>query len=86
MWRSFFLATGLSSILLGVECLGVENMSLKIRQPPPAPQSRWDTPPEVGPPVTFAPPRWAPWSLMSAGAVVCLYSFTLPTRWQGSKK
>jgi hypothetical protein len=29
------------------------------------------------------PPDWAPWSLMSTGAIVCLYSFTLPRRWNG---
>jgi hypothetical protein len=26
------------------------------------------------------PPEWAPWTLMSAGAVVMLYSFTIPRR------
>jgi hypothetical protein len=26
------------------------------------------------------PPDWAPWSLMSTGAVVMLYSFTLPKK------
>lgn len=27
-----------------------------------------------------SPPDWAPWSLMSGGAVVILYSFTLPKK------
>jgi len=26
------------------------------------------------------PPEWAPWSLMGGGAVVVLYSFTIPKR------
>ena len=26
------------------------------------------------------PPDWAPWSLMAGGAVVVLYSFTIPRR------
>ena len=26
------------------------------------------------------PPDWVPWSLMSTGAVVMLYSFTLPKK------
>ena len=26
------------------------------------------------------PPDWAPWSLISAGAVVIIYSFTIPKR------
>lgn len=29
------------------------------------------------------PPEWAPWSLMSAGAVIILYSFTIPKRMAG---
>ncbi|HZZ71690.1 MAG TPA: hypothetical protein VFE24_05520 [Pirellulales bacterium] len=29
------------------------------------------------------PPEWAPWSLMSAGAVIILYSFTIPKRIAG---
>jgi hypothetical protein len=28
----------------------------------------------------ISPPDWAPWTLMSGGAVVMLYSFTLPKR------
>ncbi len=29
------------------------------------------------------PPDWAPWSLISAGAVTILYSFTIPQRVKG---
>ncbi len=29
------------------------------------------------------PPEWAPWSLLSAGAVVILYSFTIPKKMAG---
>jgi hypothetical protein len=28
----------------------------------------------------IVPPDWAPWSLLAAGAVVMLYSFTIPQR------
>ena len=28
----------------------------------------------------IVPPDWAPWSLIGAGAVVVLYSFTIPRR------
>jgi hypothetical protein len=31
----------------------------------------------------YTPPDWAPWSLMSAGAVIMLYSFTVPKRMNG---
>jgi hypothetical protein len=31
----------------------------------------------------FTPPEWAPWTLMSCGVVVLLYSFTIPRRMGG---
>jgi hypothetical protein len=30
-----------------------------------------------------SPPAWAPWSLLSLGAVTLLYSFTIPKRAAG---
>lgn len=83
MWRAFFLAIGLSLVILGVECLGVETVHLRIRDDPPAPVSPWDTEQRLGPRKAITPPNWAPWSLISSGAVVCLYSFTLPRRVKG---
>ena len=35
MWRAFFLAIGFFVMILGVECLGVERVSLKVRDDPP---------------------------------------------------
>ena len=84
MWRSFFLAIGITLIILGVECLGIESVNLKMRDKPPAPTSPWDTAPKVGPNKKLTPQNWAPWSLMSSGIVVCLYSFTIPRRVQGT--
>jgi hypothetical protein len=83
MWRAFFLAIGFFLMVLGVECLGVERMSLKIRENPPAPVSPFDLEPKVGGQVQVAPPDWAPWSLLATGAVMCLYSFTIPKRVAG---
>ena len=83
MWRAIFLAVGIFLVILGVECLGVEKVNLKARDTPPPPTSLFDTQKKVGPQITIVPPPWAPWSLMSTGAVVCLYSFTLPARVRG---
>jgi len=80
MWRSFFLAVGIFLMILGAECLGVKKMNLRIREAPPPPTSPFDTEKKVGAQKQIVPPNWAPWSLLSSGAVVCLYSFTIPGR------
>ena len=83
MWRAFFLAIGFFLILLGVQCLGVEKVNLKARgEAEPALFSIGD--PQPGPQKEIVPPSWAPWSLLSAGAVMCLYSFTIPRRIGGN--
>jgi hypothetical protein len=68
MWRAFFLAIGAYCCLLGVEALAVDKAVLKVS---PNSQTTWR---EV------MPPDWVPWSLLGAGAVVMLYSFTIPQR------
>jgi hypothetical protein len=80
MWRAFFLAMGISLIILGVECLGVETVNLRMREPAAQSGLPWDNQPKPGPHKTITPPPWVPWSLLSSGAVVCLYSFSIPRR------
>ncbi len=74
MWRALFLALGAYSCILGVEALAVDRAVLKeqVRNGQVVQAAR-----------VVDPPDWAPWSLLSAGAVVVLYSFTLPKRAQG---
>ncbi len=85
MWRSFFLAIGIFLMILGVECLGVETVNLKMREPPQSSALPWDNGPKLGPNKKITPPPWAPWSLLSTGAVVCIYSFTIPRRVKSDK-
>ena len=76
MFRAFFLALGLSTFLLGLECLVLEKAVLKARSNSAVEQVA----------VSYRevrPPEWAPWSLLSGGAVVMLYSFTLPAKLRG---
>ena len=80
MWRAFFLAMGIASIILGAECLAIEKAILA---PTAAAAPNGNSTPLSAPVATkreVNPPEWAPWSLLSAGAVVVLYSFTLPKR------
>jgi hypothetical protein len=72
MWRSFFLAIGAYCCLLGVEALAVEKAVLKVD-----PSNTQATLREI------SPPDWAPWTLLAGGAVVMLYSFTIPQRVSG---
>jgi hypothetical protein len=67
MWRAFFLAVGVYAVILGVECLVIDKAILAPTQGSPG---RGE----------FMPPDWVSWSLLSAGAVTMLYSFTIPRR------
>ncbi len=82
MWRSFFLALGIFLCILGAECLAVQKFVLKARATAEQSDS-WLSSPRVGPQKEVIPRDWAPWSLMSTGAVVCLYSYTIPRRMAG---
>jgi hypothetical protein len=73
MWRAFFLAVGIYACMVGAECLAIEKAVLKpkpgVQATDPAPAAR-----------EIHPEEWAPWSLLAGGAVVILYSFTIPKR------
>ncbi|MGC4005384.1 MAG: hypothetical protein QM811_20600 [Pirellulales bacterium] len=71
MWRSAFLALGIFTLVLGIECLIMERATI-ISQRDTA-SAKYSE---------FVPPDYAPWSLMSAGTIVILYSFTLPKRFK----
>ena len=74
MWRALFLAIGIYCCLLGVEALAINKAVIK---PSAKAAQRAFGRSEV------VPPPWAPWSLMSAGAIVVLYSFSIPKRVAG---
>ena len=76
MWRAFFLAVGTYACILGGECLVLEKAVLKT----PRSGSTALSASSGGGTREVVPPDWAPWSLMSVGAVTVLYSFTIPKR------
>lgn len=76
MWRSFFLAVGITFIIVGAECMIVERAALAA----PVASASNRSGAEVQPRGDIVPPDWASWSLLSAGSVVILYSFTIPRR------
>jgi hypothetical protein len=80
MWRAFFLGIGTYMIILGGQFLAVEKTILRTREPPPAVINIFQAQPQLGPNQVVATQPWWPWSLMSTGAITCLYSFTIPRR------
>jgi hypothetical protein len=76
MWRALFLALGIYCCVLGAECLIIDKATLNSRSGQQSALGFGARKREV------IPSDWAPWSLLSAGAVTILYSFTLPQRLQ----
>ena len=81
MFRAFFLAVGIFLCMVGAETLFIERAVLAQRN---APASTGMFGQEVARPRReIVPPPWAPWSLLGAGAIVMIYSFTIPRRVKG---
>jgi hypothetical protein len=73
MWRALFLAMGLFVLVLGLEGLAIDSATVtNVSDDGNGPST-----------VTVTPAEWVPWSLVSAGAVTMLYSFTLPQKFKG---
>jgi hypothetical protein len=80
MWRAFFLALGAFAILLGAQCLAIEKAVMGAAVEEQGGGLSLSNPFGEAKKKELAPPEWAPWTLMSAGAVTIIYSFTLPKR------
>jgi hypothetical protein len=77
MLRAFFLAVGIYALILGLECLVVDKAVLQPSREATASALAQQVAPSVR---EITPAEWAPWSLISGGAVVMLYSFTIPAK------
>jgi len=85
MWRAMFLATGAYLVILGAECLGVEKIMLNVKGPATAAKEEYlySSAPPAAKKLTMTPTDWAPWSLISTGSIVMIWSFTIPRRVKG---
>ncbi len=80
MWRSLFLATGIVLCILGAECMIMEKVVMA-GDPAETPAATSFFAAAAPPPASeIKPPEWAPWSLLASGAVVILYSYSIPRR------
>ena len=78
MLRPLFCALGIAALILGSEFLVINRATLTI----PADSSLEGRPflqsmHETTHTKEFVPPEWAPWTLLSVGAVLVLYSTTV---------
>jgi hypothetical protein len=80
MWRSFFLALGIVLCILGAECLMLEKAVLKADDMPVAQSAAAFMSKPLPETRDIVPPEHAPWTLLCFGAVVVLYSYSIPRR------
>jgi hypothetical protein len=78
MWRSVFLALGITLCIVGLECLVVDEAVIA---KPGAAEASVSS--EAVQQNQIKTREWMPWSFLSAGAVIILYTITLPKRFQG---
>ena len=74
MVRAFFLAMGISTAIIGLECMAVDKATIISQVESPV----------GGRPRTqvreIVPPDWVPWTLLTAGIIVVIYAFDIPKR------
>lgn len=78
MMRALFLGLGLFVLVLGLECMAIDQATVTNPQQDTAAAAGSST-------VTFTPADWVPWTLVSAGLVTILYSYTLPQKFKGGR-
>ncbi len=80
MWRSIFIALGLMAIIVGLECLVIDSANLYASGGEQS--SSFSNPLGSAAAATreIRPQEWFPWVVLSSGAVVIIYAFTLPRR------
>jgi hypothetical protein len=80
MWRSIFLAIGVTFCILGLECLVVDEAVLASPNAGFGAATAMDG--YSGNAKQIKTEEWMPWGFLGAGAVIILYSITIPKRFQ----
>ena len=85
MWRAFFFAVGTMLVIVGVECLLIDTATLTPRKTEAVQvNNSWFQTAQTAQIATgriVRPTEWIPWSFIASGAIILLYSLTLPSRW-----
>jgi hypothetical protein len=84
MCRSIFIAIGIMAVIIGIECMVIESANLYSASET---RARTFLNP-IGTPSSntreWRPQEWFPWTVLSAGVIIVLYSFTLPQYFEHS--
>jgi hypothetical protein len=84
MWRAFFIALGVMAIIVGLESLVIESANFYTDRGGNA-QEFLDPSRIAGQStITWRPQEWFPWLVLSVGALIVIYSFSLPQRFKTS--
>lgn len=81
MWRAFFLAIGAMLIIVGIETLLIDSATIYAASDSSATEFVDPSGSPAGKTKVVKPDEWLPWTSLSIGAIVVLYAFTLPQRW-----
>ena len=83
MWRSLFLAIGITLCIVGVECMFIEEAVLAKSVAEHVPAAAVDRSMSMGGAKReLETKEWMPWSFLGGGAVIILYTITIPRRLQ----
>ena len=82
MWRSVFLAIGVTFCILGLECMVVDEAVLANTVLGSRTAAAMDFYRMGAESHQIRTEEWMPWSFLGAGAVIILYSINLPKRFQ----
>ena len=84
MWRSLFVALGIMALIFGIECLMIDSAILYSGKETTAVDFFDPTSRPADMTKSWQPSEWMPWAILSLGAVVVLYAFTIPRRFNNT--
>lgn len=80
MWRALFLAVGIMAIIVGVESMLIESATVYSAGETKANEFLDPGATPARATKVLTPGEFFPWALLSTGAIIVLYAFTLPRR------